>query len=187
MSDTPNLAASGEPPAAETKTLIGAWIVKFVRWWALLGGIVTLGLALMTAGSALSNIFVGRPLPADYELVKHIVAIAIFMFLPYCQITGSNIAVDIFTEGLAERRKALLDVLASVFALGFAILMFVQMSGGMQSYLKYREITPVLKLPLWTAFPPILFSLVLLGLAACVTLAAQVRAYHALSTKRGPL
>jgi TRAP-type C4-dicarboxylate transport system permease small subunit len=185
VSDTLNPAARGEPPAAETRTFIGAWIVTFARWWALLAGVVTLGLALMTAGSALSNIFLGRPLPADYELVKHIVAVVIFMFLPYCQITGSNISVDIFTESLTARRKAFLDVLSSVFALGFAILMLMQMSGGMQSYLKYREVTPVLKLPLWTAFPPILFSLVLLGLAACVTLVAQIRAYRALSTKRG--
>lgn len=122
---------------------------------------------------------------ADYELVKHIVAIVIFMFLPYCQITGPNIAVDIFTESLSARLKTFIDVLSSIFALGFAMLRFVQMLGDKQSYLKYREIMPVLELPLWTAFPMILFSLILLSLASCVTLTAQIRAYRELLSKRG--
>ena len=50
------------------------------------------------------------------------------------------------------------------------------MYGGLQSYLKYREVMPVLNLPLWTAFPPILLSLALLALAVYATLMAQVRA-----------
>ena len=71
-----------------TRTVFGALIVKVVRWWALAGGMLTLGLALMTAASAVSNITTGRPFAADHELVKHVIAVAIFMFLPYCQITG---------------------------------------------------------------------------------------------------
>lgn len=166
------MTAGNQPPAVGT----GAWIGKIVRWWALAGGVLTLGLALMTAGSAVSNLTIGKPFAADYELVKHIIAIAIFMFLPYCQITGSNVSVDIFTERMKPRPKAAMGVFSSLLAIGFALLMLVQMYGGLQSYVKYREVTPVLKLPLWTAFPPILLSLLLLALAGCVTLAAQIRA-----------
>jgi TRAP-type C4-dicarboxylate transport system permease small subunit len=133
----------------------------------------------MTAASAVSNAVTGRPFAADYELVKHIIAVAIFMFLPYCQITGSNVTVDIFTEGMSERGKAAMAIFSAFFALGFSLLLLVQMTGGFGSYLRYQEVTPVLKLPLWTAFPPILMSLVLLFLAACVTLAASWRAWRA--------
>ena len=35
--------------------------------------------------------------------------------------------------------------------------------------MRYREVTPVLHLPLWTAFPPILLSLALLLVAASIT------------------
>ncbi len=152
------------------------WILRITRGWALLGGVLTMGLALMTAGSAVSNLLIGKPFAADYELVKHVIAIAIFMFLPYCQITGANVSVDIFTERMGPRKKAAMAVLSSVLALAFAVLMLVQMYGGLKSYLKYREVTPVLNLPLWTAFPPILLSLALLALAACATLMAQLRA-----------
>lgn len=124
----------------------------------------------------MSNLLIGRPFAADYELVKHVIAIAIFMFLPYCQITGANVSVDIFTERMAPRKKAAMAVLSSVPALAFAVLILVQLYGGLQSYLKYREVTPVLYLSLWTAFPPILLSLALLALTACPTLMTQVRA-----------
>ena len=101
------------------------------------------------------------------------------MFLPYCQITGSNVTVDIFTEGMSERGKAAMAIFSAFFAIGFSLLLLVQMTGGFRSYLRYQEVTPVLKLPLWTAFPPIFLSLVLLFLAACVTLAASWRSWRA--------
>ncbi|NGO55004.1 TRAP transporter small permease [Mesorhizobium camelthorni] len=136
----------------------------------MLGGLITLVLSIMTALSAISNILFDAPFAADYELVKHFVAIAIFMFLPYCQLTGSNVTVDIFTEGMGERGKAAMAAFSSLFALTFSLLLLVQMYGGLLSYIRYRETTPVLGLPLWTAFPPILVSLALLVLASIITL-----------------
>ena len=140
-----------------------------IRAWALFGGILVAALAVMTALSTASNIFFARPFPADYELVKHVIAIAIFCFLPYCQLTGANVTVDIFTERMGERAKAGMAALSSVFAVAFSILLLVQMSKGMMSYIRYPEVTPVLKLPLWTAFPPILISLALLLFAGLIT------------------
>ena len=123
----------------------------------------------MTAASAASNLLFARPFSADYELMKHFVAVAIFMFLPYCQLTGANVSVDIFTERMGERAKAAMAILSSLFALVFAAILLRQMSFGMQSYIRYPETTPVLRLPLWTAFPPMLLSLALLFAAALLT------------------
>jgi TRAP-type C4-dicarboxylate transport system permease small subunit len=144
-------------------------LASIIRIWALLGGVVTLALALMTACSAVSNLLFDAPFAADYELVKHFIAIAVFMFLPYCQLTGSNVTVDIFTERMSERAKAAMAALSSLFAVAFALLLLKQMSEGFVSYLRFVEVTPVLRLPLWTAFPPILLSLFLLLVAAIIT------------------
>lgn len=155
-----------------------AWlaaIAAIIRYWALLGGLLTLTLSVMTALSALSNLFLGRPFSADHELVKHFIAVAIFTFLPYCQLTGSNVTVDIFTEGMSETRKLAMAACSSLFAIAFSIVLFIQMYAGLFSYIRYREVTPVLKLPLWTAFPPILVSLLLLFAAACITFADSWR------------
>jgi len=140
-----------------------------IRLWALLGGLIVAGIAVMTAASAVSNLLFGRPLPGDYELTKHFIAIAIFCFLPYCQATGANVTVDIFTGGMTPRAKAAMAVFSSLFAIAFALLLLRQMSLGLEDYVRYLETTATLGLPLWTAFPPILVSLVLLLAAGALT------------------
>ncbi|HEX2257657.1 MAG TPA: TRAP transporter small permease, partial [Afifellaceae bacterium] len=160
-------AAPGRPPTGSGLVRL---IAVLIRWWALFGGVIVAALAVMTAASAASNLAFNRPFPPDYELVKHFVAIAIFAFLPYCQLTGANVTVDIFTERMPERGKAAMVAAASVLAVAFSLLLLTQMSAGFAGYVRYREVTPVLGLPLWTAFPFILFSLALLLAASLITL-----------------
>jgi TRAP-type C4-dicarboxylate transport system permease small subunit len=160
----------GEPPPPPGRPRWIAALAAVIRYWALLGGLITLALSIMTAFSALSNLFFAKPFAADHELVKHFIAISIFMFLPYCQLTGSNVTVDIFTEGMSEKAKSAMVAFSSLFALAFAGLLLRQMYLGLFSYMRFPESTPVLHLPLWTAFPPILFSLGLLIVAALITL-----------------
>jgi TRAP-type C4-dicarboxylate transport system permease small subunit len=161
---------SSEPPPPAGHTGLARIVAGLVQAWALLGGVVTLGLSVMVAASAASNILTGRPFAADHELVKHFIAVAIFMFLPYCQLTGANVTVDVFTARMGARAKAAMALVSSLIAAAFAVLLLKQMSQGMMSYLQYPEVTPVLRLPLWTAFPPILASLLLLLLAALFTM-----------------
>jgi TRAP-type C4-dicarboxylate transport system permease small subunit len=140
-----------------------------IRAWALAGGLIILGLVLITAASALSNLLFNVPFSGEYELAKHFVGIAIFTFLPYCQLTGANVTVDIFTEGFGPRAKAAMLLLSSLLAAAFAILLFRQMSLGFGDYIRYPEETAALHIKLWTAFPPILLSLALLFAASLLT------------------
>lgn len=157
------------PPPHHIPGRVETIFAAVIRYWALAGGIITAGLAVLTAASAASNIFFRAPFASDYELVKHFIGVAVFMFLPYCQLTGSNVTVDIFTENISERKKAAMATFSSIFAIAFSLLLLRQMSLGFMSYLRYPEVTPVLQLPLWTAFPPILVSLALLLAAAIIT------------------
>ena len=153
-----------------------------IRMWAILGGLGATALALMTAASAVSNLVFAAPFAADHELIKHVIAVVIFMFLPYCQLAGANVTVDIFTEGMGARTKALMAAFAALIAIAFAAVLSRQMYLGLLDYRQYVEITPVLKLPLWTAFPPILVSLALLVVAAVLTLVDALRAMRGLPT-----
>jgi TRAP-type C4-dicarboxylate transport system permease small subunit len=162
----PEGGGSGAPPKGQ------AWVGLFrgaITWWALAGGVVLLALVLITAGSAISNLLFNVPFAGEYELAKHFVGIAIFTFLPYCQLTGANVTVDIFTEGMGPRAKAAMLAVSSLIAGAFAILLLRQMSYGFVDYVRYPEETATLHLPLWTAFPPILVSLALLLVAAAIT------------------
>jgi TRAP-type C4-dicarboxylate transport system permease small subunit len=158
----PRPASAGEPRPVR---LLRATI----RYWALAGGLMLAVLVVITAFSATSNVFFGKPFTGEYELAKHFVAIAIFTFLPYCQLTGANVTVDIFTEGMGHRAKSAMLAFSSLFALAFALLLLWRMSLGFGDYLRYPEMTPTLHVPLWTAFPPILLSLVLLVAASLIT------------------
>jgi TRAP-type C4-dicarboxylate transport system permease small subunit len=146
-----------------------------IRYWALLGGLMLVGLVVMTAASAVSNLFLDRPFPGDFEIVKHGVAIAAFAFLPYCQLTYSNITVDIFTERMSDRAKSAMVLFSSLLAAGLAVLLMRQMWLGMLDYLRYPEYMVSVPVALWTAFPPALVSLALLLLASLITAGEGLR------------
>ena len=70
--------------------------------WALLGGVVLVAVVLMNTYSVIGNNF-GAPFPGDFEMTEMGVCIAAFAFLPYCQLTGSNVTADIFTSRTGPR------------------------------------------------------------------------------------
>ena len=73
------------------------FVARVIEVWALLGGFVLLGIVLMVAWSATRDFLFSRPLQGDVEMTEMWVAVAAFMFLPYCQLTGANVTADIFT------------------------------------------------------------------------------------------
>ena len=168
MSFVHRAGGSGEG-APRRRSLWSGLLRGIIRAWALAGGLILLGLVLITAASALSNLLFNLPFSGEYELAKHFVGIAIFTFLPYCQLTGANVTVDIFTQGFGARTKAAMAMLSSLLAAAFAIVLLRQMSLGFGDYVRYPEGTAVLHIRLWTAFPPILVSLALLLVAALLT------------------
>lgn len=151
-----------------------------IRLWAYLGGLLLLLITGLEAANAGMKLLTGSAHAAEHELVKYMVGIALFSFLPWCQLMNGHIAVDIFTQRISETAKHLLSALGAVIGGAVALLLLRQMSLGMQSYIDYREVTPVLKLPIWTAFPFVLISLAL-WLAACgISLTQHLRALRAL-------
>jgi TRAP-type C4-dicarboxylate transport system permease small subunit len=135
---------------------------RAVEWWALLGGFVLLGVVFMTSWSATSGVLLARPLPGDVELTEMLTAVAVFMFLPYCQLSGANVTADIFTSRAGPRTVAFLSLLSAVVALAFAVLLIGRMYEGMADYREYVETTTILHIPIWYAYVPALASIALL-------------------------
>lgn len=150
-----------------------------ITGWALFGGVILVALVLLTATSAVLNLLIGKPILGDFELTKHGVAIAAFSFLPYCQLTYSNVTVDVFTERASERAKAMMVLLASLIAAVFSVILFRQMWFGMNDYMTYREAMVSIPIKLWTAFPPALVSLALLFVASLITAGEAVTGIRA--------
>lgn len=143
--------------------------------WALAGGLLLVGVVLVNAASLAGGVLLGQPIAGDFEIVEVGIAVAVFAFLPYCQITGSNVTADIFTAGAGRRWQSAFAIVAGLVALAFGLLLLWRMSLGLLDLRRYEEVTTIYQFPLWAAFVPILVSLFLLVLAAAVTLLEACR------------
>ena len=150
-------------------------VARIVAGWALLGGLVLLVVIAVNMISVMGAVF-GHPFPGDFELTEMGVAIAVFAFLPYCQITDANVTADIFTARTGPRLLAALRALASLIAFLFAAILVWRMSDGMLDQREYNYATTILQLPIWLAYLPILLSLALLVAASLVTPTESLRA-----------
>lgn len=148
---------------------------RLIEWWALLGGIVLLAIALMTTWSAATGFF-GKPLPGDFELTEILVAVAVFAMLPYCQLTDANVTADIFTAGAGPRAVAAFTLFAALLALGISVVLAWRTWAGLIDYRQFVETTAILKIPIWSGYVPAVASLVLLVLACLITLKDAWRA-----------
>jgi TRAP-type C4-dicarboxylate transport system permease small subunit len=143
---------------------------RIIELWALLGGGVLLAIALISTWSAFSGFVFRKPLAGDFELVEMFVAVSVFMFLPYCQLTGANVTADIFTAGARPRTVASLRVLSAVLAFGFSVVLIWRMYLGLLDYRQYVETTTILRIPIWYAYIPALVSLALLAIASLISI-----------------
>lgn len=132
------------------------------------------GVVLINAWSIVTDALFNKPFPGDFELTGMGTAIAVFCFLPYCQLIGANVSADIFTTRAGPKSRAAMAVLSAVIAVLFASVLLWRMSAGLLDYRRYEEFTAVLGVPIWYAFVPALISLALLLLAALITLRGAI-------------
>ncbi len=147
---------------------------KIIVAWALAGGVVLLAVVAINIYSTIGNM-VTSPFPGDFELTELGVAIAIFAFLPFCQITDTNVRADIFTSKAGPRLVAFLTLLSSIVAFCFGLLLLWRMYDGMSDQREYEYSTAILQIPVWYAYVPALISLLLLSIAAAITLSENLR------------
>lgn len=152
---------------------------SLITGWALAGGLVLVAVVIMQTASVVTGAF-GDPLPGDFELTELGIAVAMFAFLPYCQMTDANVTADIFTSGLSRRSIAILGLLSSVVALVFACIMVWRTWLGMENQFDYDYQTAILGIPIGYAYVPVVISLVFLAIASLLTL---VESYEQAASK----
>ncbi len=106
------------------------------------------------------------PVPGDVELVQLGTASALALFLPYCQLHGSHLIVDIFTVRSGAVLHRWLDAFAHVVAAAVLALLAVRAAWGIESLRAASETSMVLGVPLWLAYAPMVPSLALAALIA---------------------
>lgn len=167
---------------------------------AIMGGLVLTAIILMMVGSISGRALSGidwvrgidaldwiRPVRGDFELVEVGTAVAVFSFLPYCQLMRGNVTVDFFVHNAPARVKAALSALGNIAFTIVAVLIAWQINNALveKSTASWVETTMILQMPVWWGYVPSVGSLALLVMVCVFTVVRSV--YEALGPGEPPL
>jgi TRAP-type C4-dicarboxylate transport system permease small subunit len=105
----------------------GRVLAQIAQVMAYGGGIILAGLAVMTLISVIGRRLTDyglKPITGDYELVEAGCAIAVFAFLPWCQLNRGHVTVDIFVARLPAAAQRVLVLFGDLLiaAVAFVIM-----------------------------------------------------------------
>jgi TRAP-type C4-dicarboxylate transport system permease small subunit len=164
--------------AAASAGRVGRALYRAATAAALLGGGVLFALTLLTVISVVGRAVFSAPIPGDFELVELGMAVAIFAFLPYCQIVRGNVVVDLVTSKACPRTKALLDAVGNLLFTAIAALLTWRVALGGIEIRSYNETTMVLQVPVWWGYVPAVLFLAFLTVVCGYTFWRSVLEYR---------
>jgi len=151
-------------------------LLRLSQYFAYLGGLVLVALTLMTVYSIIGRSLVKndhivtlkafgnellaiplqfltwwRPVRGDVELTEIGTAIAIFSFLPYCQMVRGNVLVDFFTNKAHPKVKASMDVFANALFTFITVMFTWRMAIQSEEMISatWKQSSMILKIPTW--------------------------------------
>jgi TRAP-type C4-dicarboxylate transport system permease small subunit len=134
-----------------------------------------LAMASMVVVSVVMRWLISESIPGDIELVQIATALAVFSFLPLCQLHRGNIMVDTFTTRLPKRVQNALDTLWDVVYAGMAAMMAWRLALGAYDTIRSNTVSMMLALPIGWAIAACAVMAALLALVALATAFALVR------------
>tara|TARA_B100000579_G_scaffold124947_1_gene100676 strand:+ start:245 stop:784 length:540 start_codon:yes stop_codon:yes gene_type:complete len=148
---------------ARPRDKIGRALFLISTCLTLFGGGVLLFIVCVSVLSICGRVVFSAPVLGDFELVEMGCAVAIFSFLPLCQLKNGNVIVDFFSAKFPFWCRTALDSF-SCLLFGLVAAFFTwRMLYGVGDMLHYNEQTMLLKIPVWLAFIPAIFSFFLLS------------------------
>lgn len=158
---------------------IERFIERLASVLALLGGVLVLTVGLIVTTSVLLRWLMQSSVPGDFELAQMLTAVAVFGFLPICQLRNGNIIVDFFTASAPLRVRAALDLVSNLLYLAFALLICEGMVRAALDARAAHTTTMVTGFPVWIAMAAGAFGAAVLVLAAAVTVLRRWRETNA--------
>jgi TRAP-type C4-dicarboxylate transport system permease small subunit len=145
---------------------------------ALVGGALLLAAALLTCASVTRGAF-GRPILGDTEIVELCMGVAVALFLPWTEMRGAHVMVDVFTARLPPRPLAWLDALMRAAVALVATVLAVKIADGAWAQWDRERASMFLELPYWWGYAG-----AALGLALWTVTAAFVAAERFAEARR---
>jgi TRAP-type C4-dicarboxylate transport system permease small subunit len=157
------VAADPPQPRAQAPNLLDG-LTSFV---AIAGGLLTLATAVVVTASVIRRNIGSEGIPGDFEYVQMGTALAVFAFLPYCQLKRGNIVVDTFSTYWPARLRDAVDALWDLVYAGITGLLAWSLLRGALDVKASGTTTMVMGLPIW---PAVLACAALCGVLSAVCL-----------------
>jgi hypothetical protein len=136
---------------------------------AVVGGLLSLAIALTVAASVAGRNIRDEGIPGDFEYVQMGTALAVFAFLPLCQIRRGNIVVDTFSASWPLRLRNMVDALWDLVYAAIMGLMAYALFLGAFDQRSNGSATMVMNIPIWPAIMACAMLCAFLSLVCMVT------------------
>ena len=131
MAETEPGGGARQRLAAPRDDRFGAALFALSETLAVFGGIVLIVMTAFTVVSVVGRTGFDLPVLGDQEIVELGCAIAIFSFMPYCQMRAANVIVDFFTARLSQAARDGLDAtMNAIFSVCILIVTWRLAVGG---------------------------------------------------------
>jgi TRAP-type C4-dicarboxylate transport system permease small subunit len=141
-------------------------LARLAWWFALVGGLCAALVAVMVVVGIAGRALIDRPIPGDVELTQFGIGVCISLCLPWCQLHGSNIIVDFFTQRASPATNRRLDAFGGLLMTVMTWLLAWRTAVGAMSVFEAHEATMILDLPMWWTYAMLAPGLGLAGLIA---------------------
>ena len=132
-------------------TRLRAGLTALAQAGALLGGALLLLAIGVTCASVLRGAF-GRPILGDSEVVEISLGVAVALYLPWAEMRGSHVIVDVFTARLPARGIARLDAAMRAAVALVATVLAVKIADGAYGQWDRERGTMFLEIPYWWGY-----------------------------------
>ncbi len=128
---------------------LGRGLMVLSKGAAIAGGLVFVGLVVMSIVSIVGRKLFSAPVPGDVELLQVCSAFASASFFAYCHLNQGDVKVDFFTHHMKASRIHFLDAVGSLLVGLFGALIAWRAGAGALSVKAAGETTMILGWPLW--------------------------------------
>ena len=151
-------------------------LIAITRPLAIAGGLLMLAAAVMVTISVTMRWLTSQSVPGDIELVQIATALAVFTFLPLCQLHRGNIVVDTFTNWLPQAAQRGLDAFWDLVYAGMALVIAWRLVIGAYDTVSSNTVSMMLSLPVGWAIAACAVMAVLLAAVSVGTAIKLLRA-----------
>jgi TRAP-type C4-dicarboxylate transport system permease small subunit len=116
------------------------------------GGVVLVGITIMSALSITGRTLFSKPITGDFELVQLACAVCVAAFLPYAQLQRSNIIVDFFTVNASKKTRSRLDAFGALMVGLVTGLVGWRTAVGATVVYANGETSMLMGVPIWISY-----------------------------------